>query len=253
MKISGPVISTVVLTALALLFTTACKSRDAAATDNSESTKKTDVEVKKKTEEKKAERKKTEKKKPEKNARPQVEKDAFEKADVTYTVKLETSQGDVLIDVYESLAPLAAARFKELINAGFYDEARFFRVIKGFVAQTGIAGDPKVNGEWRSKRMKDDAVKQSNVMSTVSFASAGPNSRTTQFFINYKDNRNLDGMGFAPFGKVRDMAPVMKFYADYKGPSAPRQPMIQRKGNEYLKKDFPKLDYIKKATIVDTK
>ena len=100
--------------------------------------------------------------------------------------------------------------------------------------------------------MKDDPVVQSNLKGTISFASAGPGSRTTQFFINYRDNKNLDGMGFAPFGKVRDMAPAFKLYNEYTRGSAPRQPLIQSQGNAYLKKEFPKLDFIKKATIIKT-
>ena len=254
MKINNPIYSAVIVSvSVGLMLSAGCKSRDDAASDDVAKQKKAaDIEAKKKTEDDKTPRTSVEKKQ-ERPTRPEIERDAFEKAKVTYTVKLESSQGDVLIDVYESLAPLAAARFKELVESGFYDEARFFRVIKGFVAQAGIAADPKVNAEWRSKRMKDDPVKQSNITGTVSFASAGPDSRTTQFFISYKDNRNLDSMGFAPFGKVRDMAPVLKFYGDYKGGGAPRQPLIQRMGNEYLKKEFPKLDYIKKATIIDSK
>ena len=175
----------------------------------------------------------------------------------TFTVKFETTRGDVLIDVTRSWAPAGADRFYELVKNGYYTDIAFFRVIRGFMAQVGISGDPKQNALWRARRIKDDPVRQSNTRGMVSFATAGPNTRTTQIFINFGDNSGLDKMGFSPFGKVRDMAVVDTLYADY-GEGAPQgvgpeQGRIQAEGNAYLKQDFPKLDYIKKAEILDKK
>lgn len=176
------------------------------------------------------------------------------KAPDTFAVKLETTKGDIIIDVNREWAPHGADRFYELVNAGYLKDVAFFRVIKGFMAQVGISGDPDLNAKWREKKIQDDPVKQSNSVGMVSFATSGPNSRTTQFFINFGDNSRLDGMGFSPFGKVRDMAPVNALYAEY-GEGAPRgrgpsQGLLQTQGNAYLKKEFPELDYIKNATIL---
>lgn len=173
----------------------------------------------------------------------------------SYTVKLETTKGDILIDVTRKSAPLGADRFYELVKSGYYDDTAFFRVISGFMAQIGISGSPAKNLEWRAKKIKDDPVVESNSRGMISFAMAGPNTRTTQIFINLVDNKRLDTMGFAPFGKVRDMGTVDKLCSEY-GEGAPRgkgpdQGEIMAKGNEYLKKSFPQLDYIKKATIME--
>ena len=174
----------------------------------------------------------------------------------SYRVKLVTSQGDVVIEVQPEWAPRGAARFRELVEAKFYDGCRFFRVLDGFMAQTGMNGDPEVNDRWREKTIRDDPVKESNTRGNVSFATSGPHSRTTQFFINYGDNSNLDDMGFSPFGKVIEgMEVVDKFYSGY-GEGAPRgrgpsQERITAEGNAYLEKSFPKLDYIKEASIVE--
>ncbi len=175
------------------------------------------------------------------------------KAPDKYTVKLKTTQGDVLIDVTRAWAPLGADRFYNLVKAGFYDDTAFFRVIPGFMAQIGIHGDPAIAEAWRAARIQDDPVKESNTRGMVSFATAGPNTRTTQFFINFGNNARLDGMGFAPIGKVRNMEIVDKLYGGY-GEGAPRgkgpnQGRLNREGNTYLKADFPELDYIEKATI----
>ncbi|WP_455382750.1 peptidylprolyl isomerase [Salinispira pacifica] len=115
---------------------------------------------------------------------------------------LTTTKGPVKLDVHPQWAPLGAARFRELVDSGFYSDVAFFRVLDGFVAQFGIPGDPAVAREWRSRTMKDDPVKASNRRGTVCFAMAGPNTRTTQLFINYGDNSQLDTMGFAPFAEV---------------------------------------------------
>jgi peptidyl-prolyl cis-trans isomerase A (cyclophilin A) len=172
-----------------------------------------------------------------------------------YTVELDTTKGPILIDVHTDWAPIGAARFYQLVKDGYYTDVAFFRVISGFMVQTGISGDPSVNEVWRTKSIPDDRVMASNTRGTVTFATSGPNSRTTQFFINFTDNSRLDGMGFAPFGKVKDMGPVDALYSGY-GEGAPRgrgpaQNRIQTEGNAYLKESFPKLDYIKSARIIE--
>lgn len=172
-----------------------------------------------------------------------------------YTVELDTTKGLIVVDVRREWAPHGADRFYELVKNGYYTDVAFFRVIGGFMAQAGISGDPAVNAEWREKRIPDDLVKASNTRGTVTFATSGPDSRTTQFFINFTDNSRLDGMGFAPFGKVKDMAPVDALYDGY-GEGAPRgrgpsQAQLQSEGNAYLRKSFPKLDYIKSARIIE--
>lgn len=178
-----------------------------------------------------------------------------ETAPDTFTVKFETTKGDILLDVTRDWAPNGADRFYNLVKIGYYDDVAFFRVIDGFMAQIGIHGRGEVNKIWRKAQIQDDPVKESNLRGMVSFATAGPNTRTTQFFINYGANTRLDGMGFAPFAKVRDMATVEALYKDY-GEGAPmgkgpRQDRLQNEGNSYLKQYFPNLDYIVKATILE--
>jgi peptidyl-prolyl cis-trans isomerase A (cyclophilin A) len=184
--------------------------------------------------------------------------DAPEKAEAEsgdYTVELDTTKGAIVIDVHQAWAPKGAARFRELVEAGYFTDVAFFRVIAGFMVQAGISGDPKLNAVWREKRIADDPVKASNTRGTVTFATSGPNTRTTQFFINFGNNSRLDGMGFAPFGKVKDMAPVDALYDGYgegaPGGRGPAQGQLQTRGNEYLREGFPKLDYIKSARIID--
>ena len=178
-----------------------------------------------------------------------------EQAPATYKVNFDTSKGPFVIEVHRDWAPIGADRFYNLVKAGFYDDVRFFRVLDGFMAQFGIHGNPAVMKAWRGAQLKDDAVKQSNKRGYISFATGGPNTRTTQVFINYGDNgRSLDGQGFAPFGQVTSgMDVVDKLYKDY-GEGAPSgrgpdQQRIQTEGNAYLTKQFPNLDYIKTATI----
>jgi peptidyl-prolyl cis-trans isomerase A (cyclophilin A) len=177
-----------------------------------------------------------------------------EKAPDTYKAQLDTSKGTVVITVHRDWAPLGADRFYNLVKNGFYDDVRFFRVITGFMAQFGIHGTPAVASAWRSARIKDDPVKQSNKRGFVTFATAGPDTRTTQLFINFRDNGSLDGQGFAPFGEVTTgMDVVDKIFNGY-GEGAPRgkgpdQGRLQAEGNAYLAKDFPNMDYIKSATI----
>ena len=172
-----------------------------------------------------------------------------------YSARFETSAGTFVIQVHRDWAPLGADRFYELVHSGYYDAARFFRVIPGFMAQFGINGDPHVWGLWSVRRLPDDPVRQSNTRGMVSFATAGPNTRTAQVFINYGNNSMLDGQGFAPFGEVvQGMEVVDRLYSGY-GEGAPEgrgpdQERIWTEGNAYLKHDFPKLDYIKRATVV---
>jgi peptidyl-prolyl cis-trans isomerase A (cyclophilin A) len=172
-----------------------------------------------------------------------------------YKVNLDTSKGAVVIEVHRDWAPLGADRFYELVKSGFYDGARFFRVLPGFMAQFGIAGDPKVNAKWKDANIQDDPVKQSNTQGMVTFAKTSlPNSRSTQLFINTADNARLDSDGFAPFGKViSGLDVVQNFYSGY-GEGAPQgrgpdQSQLNEQGNAYLGKDFPQLDYIQKATV----
>jgi len=174
-----------------------------------------------------------------------------------FQVKFETSKGDVLIEVTRSWSPIGAARFYDAVKAGFYDDCRFFRVVPGFMVQWGINGDPKVQAKWRDAEIKDDKVstkeRVSNTRGYITFAKSGrPNSRTTQLFINYGDNVFLDDMGFTPFGKVLEgMEVVDKIYSKHR--ERPDQGAIQQAGNAYLKDEFPDLDFIKKATIVEAK
>jgi peptidyl-prolyl cis-trans isomerase A (cyclophilin A) len=177
-----------------------------------------------------------------------------EQAPAMYKAKFDTSKGTFVIEVHRDWAPVGADRFYNLVKNGFYNDARFFRVIDGFMVQFGISGNPDLSAVWREARIKDDPVKQSNGRGMVSFATAGPNTRTTQVFINFGDNSGLDGQGFAPFGQVaQGMDVVDALYKGY-GEGAPRgqgpdQGRIQTEGNVYLIQDYPKLDFVKKATI----
>ncbi|MBV9403788.1 MAG: peptidylprolyl isomerase [Acidobacteriaceae bacterium] len=172
-----------------------------------------------------------------------------------YKVRLATSKGDVLILVHRDWSPLGADRFYELTNSHFYDGAYFFRAVRDFVVQWGINGDPKVNKEWSERPIQDDPPRVSNKIGTVVYAAAGPNSRTTQVFINLGDNsKALDPQGFTPFGEViQGMDHVMAFYMGYgDGPpsgAGPDQAALTENGNPYLQEHFPKLDYIKTARV----
>jgi len=177
-----------------------------------------------------------------------------EQAPAAYKVKFDTSKGPFVVEVTRAWAPKGADRFYNLVKSGFYDNVRFFRVISGFMVQFGINGDPGVMARWRTAQIGDDPVTQINKRGTITFAMAGPNTRTSQVFINFADNANLDGMGFAPFGRiVSGMNVVDALNAEY-GEGAPRgrgpdQSRLQSEGNTYLMKDFPRMDYVKKATI----
>jgi peptidyl-prolyl cis-trans isomerase A (cyclophilin A) len=166
-----------------------------------------------------------------------------------YSVRVECSNGNFTIEVESALAPLGAAQFKRAIMDGVYDEARFFRVVPGFVVQFGISGDPEKSSVWREKKIEDDPVKTGNTRGTICFATSGANSRTTQVFISYGDNSNLDGMGFAPFGRVVEGMDVVDAIYSRDGQN-PDQGAIQSKGNVYLNSAYPNLDYIKKVVIL---
>lgn len=178
-----------------------------------------------------------------------------ENAPATFNARFETSKGAFVVEVQRDWAPLGADRFYNLVKNGFYDGVRFFRVLDGFMAQFGINGDPAVSKVWREARIQDDPVRQSNRRGFITYAMAGPNTRTTQVFINYDDrNAQLDQKGFAPFGRVTSgMEVVGQLYNGY-GEGAPRGPgpdqgRVQMEGNAYLAKSFPRLDFVKKATI----
>jgi len=179
-----------------------------------------------------------------------------ETAPEEYLVRLETTRGNILIRAHRDWAPLAADRFYNLVKAGFYDSMAFHRVLDDFVAEWGIHGDPWVNAAWRQAEMMDEPVRQSNTRGRVTFSKNRPNSRTVQVFINLKDNPSLDEEGFSPFGEVEEGMDVAEsLYAEY-GDGPPRgegvyQAMAIAKGDEYLEAEFPLLDRIEKAVLVD--
>lgn len=174
----------------------------------------------------------------------------------TFNVKFVTNEGDIVIKVTRDWAPIGADRFYNLADNGFYDGCRFFRVIEGFMAQFGINGDPEVSAVWREQKIQDDPNKQKNTRGRVTFAMAGPNTRTTQLFISFDDNSFLDTQGFSPFGEVVEgMDVIDQLYAEY-GEGAPRgngpdQGRIQQEGNAYLNAEFPRLDHIISAEVVE--
>jgi peptidyl-prolyl cis-trans isomerase A (cyclophilin A) len=174
----------------------------------------------------------------------------------TFKAQFDTTKGKFTIEVTRSLSPNGADRFYNLVRSGYFKDVAFFRVVPGFMCQFGIHGDPAVSAKWRGVTIPDDAVKGSNTRGTITFATAGPNTRTTQLFINFGNNVSLDGQGFSPFGKVIEgMDVVDKIYGEYgdlpqMGGHGPDPGRIETEGNAYLKKDFPNLDYIKSATIV---
>lgn len=175
---------------------------------------------------------------------------AKEKAPAQFRVKFETTKGTFIAQVTRASAPLGADRFYNLVKMGYYNDVAFFRVVDGFMAQFGINGDPKVNDKWESASINDDPTRESNVRGAISFASRPqPNTRTTQLFINFGDNSQLDSRGFAPFAKVVEgMDVVDQLYKGYG--ESPRQDLAQSQGNSYLRTQFPKLDFIKRASVV---
>jgi peptidyl-prolyl cis-trans isomerase A (cyclophilin A) len=177
-----------------------------------------------------------------------------EQAPATFRANFDTTKGAFVVEVTRDWAPLGADRFYNLVKNGFYDEVRFFRVIPGFMAQFGLHGNPAVNKAWSNQVMKDDPVKQGNQRGYVTFAHRGPNTRTTQLFINFRDNgASLNKQGFAAFGQiVSGMDVVDKLHSGY-GEIYDRRDFelsrFESEGNAYLAKQFPQLDYIKSATI----
>jgi peptidyl-prolyl cis-trans isomerase A (cyclophilin A) len=175
------------------------------------------------------------------------------RAPETFKAKFTTTQGDIVIQVTRAWAPLGADRFYNLVRGGFFTNATFFRVIPGFMAQFGLSADPKVTAVWSTETLKDDPVKESNKRGFISFATSGPDSRTTQMFINFADNARLDGMGFSPFGEVVEgMDVVDKLYSGYGENPPTTQGSITQLGKPWIDKNMPKADSIKIASIVPT-
>ncbi len=167
-----------------------------------------------------------------------------------FTVRMKTTKGDIDIELHKDWAPLGVARFRELVDSGYFDGARFFRVVPGFVVQFGIAANPLLTAKWDGSEIQDDPVLQSNTRGIVTFATAGRNTRTTQLFINLGDNPRLDSMGFAPIGRVvRGMDSVESIDSRYG--EAPQQPRIEGEGEAYLAREFPNLDKIVSARVID--
>jgi peptidyl-prolyl cis-trans isomerase A (cyclophilin A) len=172
------------------------------------------------------------------------------KAPELFKAQFTTTKGDFVVEVHRDWAPLGADRFYNLVKTGFFSNAAFFRVVPGFVVQFGLSANPAVNKAWDSAKIKDDPVKQGNKRGTIVFATAGPNTRTTQLFINFNDNTPLDAMGFAAFGTVVDgmESVVDKIYSGYA--QRPDQGRITDEGDAYLVKNFPMIDKIKLAKIL---
>ena len=179
---------------------------------------------------------------------------ATNRAPAIYRVQVDTTKGSFIVQVNRKWAPHGADRFYELVRAGFYDDSRFFRVRRGFVAQFGIAGDPALNARW--KTIPDDPVRESNARGTIAFAMTGPNTRLTQVYINLADNRRLDADGFAPIGRVvSGMDVVDRLYDGYGenaggGMRGGKQEPLLRGGNAYMDRMYPKLDRIVRASVV---
>jgi peptidyl-prolyl cis-trans isomerase A (cyclophilin A) len=171
------------------------------------------------------------------------------KAPDVFNVKFTTTKGDFVVQVTRAWAPLGADRFYNLVKHGFFTDAAFFRVVPGFIIQFGLSANPAVNKVWQSANIKDDPSKQSNKPGYLTFATAGPNTRTTQLFINFGNNTFLDSQGFTPFGQVTSgMEVVQKLYSGYG--ERPDQHSITALGKPYLDKNFPDIDSISSATIV---
>jgi peptidyl-prolyl cis-trans isomerase A (cyclophilin A) len=167
-----------------------------------------------------------------------------------YEVTFVTTKGNFVVRVTRAWAPLGADRFYNLVRHRFYNDMAVFRVATGFVVQFGLGPSPAVNRVWESARIKDDPVAQGNKPGTITFATAGPNTRTTQVFINLGDNSGLDSQGFAPFGQVTSgMDVVQSFYNGYGETTTNDQANITSGGKAYLEKMYPKLDVIKTATV----
>ena len=189
--------------------------------------------------------------KPEEAPKPKEAPKAAKKAepsDGTFRVRFDTTAGPFTVAVHPDWAPLGAKRFRELVEDKYYDNAAFFRVVPNFVVQFGIAAEPAKTAKW-NKQFKDDPVLRTNKVGTLVYATAGPNTRTTQLFINLRGNQQLDDQGFAPFAEVIEGMAVVQKISSAHGED-PDQQRIERQGNAYLKPAFPKLDWIKTARIV---
>jgi len=179
-----------------------------------------------------------------------------QRSPAVFTVRLETSKGSFVIEAHREWAPLGVDRFYNLVRAGFFDDSRLFRIRGGFIAQFGIAGTPDVAAVWKDQAISDDPVRQSNTRGFIGYAMTGPNTRTTQVYINLSDNSRLDGDGFAPFGKVIEgMEVADRLYAGYGedaggGMRGGKQGKIFEGGNAYLDRAFPNLDHLVRARIV---
>lgn len=172
------------------------------------------------------------------------------KAPATFGATFTTTKGDFVVTVHRAWAPHGADRFYNLVKNGFFDNVKFFRVVPPFVVQFGINGDPAVAAAWQTANIPDDPVVEHNTRGTVTFATAGPNSRTTQVFVNLGDNSSLDAQGFAPIGKVTSGLKVLdSLYSGYGEAPTSHQGEITSGGNGYLDKAYPKLDEIKTARL----
>jgi peptidyl-prolyl cis-trans isomerase A (cyclophilin A) len=178
------------------------------------------------------------------------------KAPAEFKVRLDTSKGDIVLKITRDWAPKGADRFHALVKAGYYDDCRFYRVLPKYIAQFGISGTPATAAKWKELPIDDDPVKQKNTRGRVTFARGGPNTRTTNLFINLKDSTSLDGDGFAPIGEVVEGMDIAdQLFSGYgdgapkgKGPS---QKKIYEQGNAWLQKDYKDLDYIKTAKVLE--
>jgi peptidyl-prolyl cis-trans isomerase A (cyclophilin A) len=174
-----------------------------------------------------------------------------QKAPATFKAKFTTTKGDFVVEVTRASAPLGADRFYNLVKNGFYNNCVLFRVVPGFVVQFGINGDPKISAPWSHANIPDDPVTESNKQGTLTYATAGPNTRTTQVFVNLGDNSRLDAQGFAAFGQVNEgMDVIAKFDSEYDDQPTNAQGQIEAHGNTFLKSTYPNLDSIKTAVIV---
>lgn len=180
-----------------------------------------------------------------------------ETAPETFQVRFETTAGDFIVDVTRAWAPRGADRLYNLVKNGYYDGVYFYRVMSGFMAQFGMHGEPQVQIRWSRATIEDDSVVASNTRGTVTYAKGGPNTRTTQLFINFGDNSGLDAQGFAPVGRVSEGMDVVDLihsgYGNIEelGGTGPRAYNITSQGNAYLEENFPDLDHIVAATVVD--
>ena len=173
-------------------------------------------------------------------------------APAVFRVRLETSKGPIVIEATRDWSPNGVDRFYQLVQSGYYDDVRFFRIVPGFIVQFGMHGNPQTNAQWVARPLMDDPVKQSNKRGTVTFAQTPmPNTRTTQLFINLQNNAGLDAQNFAPIGTVVEgMSVVDALYAGYGGTPSDSQPRIAAEGNAFLNRTFPKLDFVRTAKVV---